>query len=69
MVRGDIDGSVRNRRIRLPILAIYIYGFVSGAVSTGAARANLRELTNLPNIHHNIPSDDTTKPVRDDRDG
>lgn len=69
MVRGDTDGTVRDRRVRLPILAVHVRGSAGGAVSAGAAGADLRELTDLPDVHHNISSDDTTEPVRDDRDG
>ena len=69
MVRGDIDGTVCDRRFRLPILAVRVHGSVDGAVFTGPAGADLRELTDVPDIRHNISSDDTAEPVRDDRDG
>lgn len=69
MVRGDTIGTMRDRCVWLPILAIYVHEFVNGTVSAGAARTVLRELTDLPDICHNISSDDTAEPVRDDRDG
>lgn len=69
MVRGDTDGIMCDRRFRLPILAVRVYGFVDGAVFAGAAGAYLRELTDVPDIRYNISSDDTAEPVRDDRDG
>lgn len=69
MVRGDTDGSVRDWRVRLPILVVRVHGSADGAVSAGAEGADVREFTDLPDVHHNIPSDDTTEPVRDDRDG
>lgn len=69
MVRGDIDGIVRDRRVWLPILAVRVHGSAGGAVSAGGAGADLREPTDLPDIRHNISSDDTAEPVRDDRDG
>lgn len=69
MVRGNTGGTMRYRCIWLPILAICVHGITSGTVSTGDAGADLRELTDLPDIRHNIPSNDTAEPVRDDRDG
>lgn len=69
MVRGDTDGTVRHRRDRLSILADDVRGSAGGAVSAGAEGAFLGELADLPNIRHNIPSDDTAEHVRDDRDG
>lgn len=69
MVRGDTDGTVRDRRIRLPILAVRVHGSAGGTVSAGGAGADLRELTDFPDVYHNISSDDTAQPVRDDRDG
>jgi len=69
MVRGDTDGTMCDRRVWLSILAIHLHGSAGGAVSTGAEGADLREFTDLPYIHHNIPSDDTAESVRDDRDG
>lgn len=68
MVCGDINGTVRNWRIRLPILAVRVHRSAGGTVFAGAAGADLRELTDLPDVHYNIPSDDTAEPVRDDRD-
>lgn len=69
MVRGNIAGSVRDRRVRLPILVVRVHGIDGGAVSPGVARAGLREHTDLPDLRHNISSDDTAEPIRDDRDG
>lgn len=69
MVRGDIDGALCDRRVRLPILAIHLHGSAGGAVSAGAEGADLREFTDLPDFYYNIPSNDTAESVRDDRDG
>lgn len=69
MVCRDTDGTVCDRRVRLPILAIRVYGSADGAVSAGVEGADLREFTDFPDIRHNIPSDDTAESVRDDRDG
>ena len=69
MVRGDIDSIVCDRRFWLPILAVRVHGSVDGAIFTGAAGANLWELTDVPDIRHNISSNDTAESVRDDRDG
>lgn len=41
MVRGDTDGAVRDRRVRLPILAVHVYGSAGGAVSAGGEGADV----------------------------
>lgn len=69
MVRGDIGGSVPDRRVRLPIMVGHVRRHRGDTVSDGAARAALREHADLLDLRHNIPSDDTAQSVRDDRDG
>lgn len=69
MVRSDIVGAVRDRCIRMPILVVRVHGFDDGTVPTGAAGADLRERTDLPDLRHNISSDDTAEFIRYDRDG
>lgn len=69
VVRGDTVGPVRDRRVRLPILVVRVHGSAADTVPADTARADLREHADLLHVRHNIPSDDTVEPLRDDRDG